>query len=340
MGESNGFVATMKKLRKGEQFSLSVTLVIVFILMSILNGQKFLTLGNISAMTYQLPIIGLLAIGMMIAELSGGINLSLVANANFNGVVLYLVLSRLTHGDMGSANGFQLAIALIVGLVACVLIGLFNGVMIAKLHIPALLVTLGTMTLLQGASLVITEGYTVSGFPDSLTFIGNGTVGGIPMPLILFVAVVIATHFILNRSVYGKKLYMTGANQVAAKYSNVNTEKVIIVEYILSACFAYFCSLVMIGQMNSVKANYYESYLLIAVLASFLGGVNPNGGVGKLSGMVIASIILQMISTGLNLMRLDPFMVTAMWGAIIILVLFGKELLQKLRRRTPAEIAS
>jgi simple sugar transport system permease protein len=88
---------------------------------------------------------------------------------------------------------------------------------------------------------------------------------------------------------------------------------------------AIFTSLVMIGQMNSVKANYAESYLLVAILASFLGGVDPNGGFGKLSGMVLATVILQLISTGLNLMRLDPFMITAMWGAIIIVILVVKE---------------
>jgi simple sugar transport system permease protein len=124
---------------------------------------------------------------------------------------------------------------------------------------------------------------------------------------------------------------MTGANPVAARYSNVNTVKVVVIEYVLSALFSFFASMVMIGQMNSVKANYYESYVLIAVLASFLGGVNPNGGFGKISGTVIAAIILQVINTGLNLLRLDPFMVTAMWGAIIILVSFGREFAEKVK---------
>ena len=118
---------------------------------------------------------------------------------------------------------------------------------------------------------------------------------------------------------------MTGANQKAARFSDVNVSRVIVQEYIFSACFASLTSLVMIGQMNSVKANYMESYLLVAILASFLGGVDPAGGFGKLSGMVLAAIILQLISTGLNLMRLDPFMITAMWGAIIIIILVVKE---------------
>jgi simple sugar transport system permease protein len=276
-------------------------------------------------MAYQLPLIGLLSIGMMVAELSGGINLSIIANANFNGIIIALVLNALTGGHMGEAGIFYIFIAILAGLIGSVIVGLFNGLLITKLNIPAILATLGTMTLFQGINLVLSKGYTISGFPDALNFLGNGTVAGIPMSIVIFIVVVIITGFILDRSSYGRKLYMTGANQKAARFSNINVSRVIILEYILSACFASVTSIIMIGQMNSVKANYAESYLLVAILASFLGGVDPAGGFGKLSGMVLAAVILQLISTGLNLMRLDPFMITAMWGAIIIIILVVKE---------------
>jgi len=320
------------RIKKNEHFSLYVTLIIVYLLMGILNGSRFFSFRNLTAMMYQMPMIGLLAIGMLISELTGGINLSLVSLANFNGVLIYELLKAFTQGNVGSAHGGQVFIALVVSCIACMVVGLLNGALTAMLQIPALLVTLGTMTLLQGLSLVITKGYTLSGFPDNLTFFGTGTVLGIPMSLILFVVIVFITHIILDRTVYGKQLYMTGANPVAARYSNVNTVKVVVIEYVLSALFSFFASMVMIGQMNSVKANYYESYVLIAVLASFLGGVNPNGGFGKIGGTVIAAIILQVINTGLNLLRLDPFMVTAMWGAIIILVSFGREFAEKIKK--------
>ncbi|MGI6433547.1 MAG: ABC transporter permease [Sphaerochaetaceae bacterium] len=318
------------KTRKSEQFSLAVTLIVVFLLLWLLNGPKFISVRNLRNMSYQLPIIGLLAIGMMISELSGGINLSIIANANLNGVIIYLVLNGITGGAMGSANIVQIIIAILVGFGTSTLIGLFNGLLIAKLNIPAILTTLGSMTLLQGINLVLTKGYTISGFPNALIFIGNGSVGGLPVPIIVFLIVVIIAHFVLNKSAFGLRLYMTGANRIACNYSNVNTTKVIVWEYILSAWFASVTSLIMIGQLNSVKANYAESYLLVAVLASFLGGVDPNGGSGRLSGMVLAAIILQLISSGLNLLRLDPFMITAMWGAIIIFLLFGRDVFKKL----------
>jgi simple sugar transport system permease protein len=326
MEKPNALMRYLARPRKGQQFSLVVTLILVYALMAATGGARFISLYNLSSMAYQLPLIGLLSIGMMISELSGGINLSIIANTNFNGIVIYLVLNFLTGGSMAEANLPCIAAAVLAGFAASALIGVLNGLLITKLNIPAILATLGTMTLFQGINLVLTKGYTISGFPEQLIFIGNGTLAGIPVPIILFIIVVIITHFILNRSSFGMKLYMTGANQKASRFSNVNVSRVIILEYVLSACFASLTSLVMIGQMNSVKANYAESYLLVAILASFLGGVDPAGGFGRLSGMVLAAVILQLISTGLNLMRLDPFMITAMWGAIIIIILVVKEI--------------
>lgn len=326
-----------KRMRESEFFSLLITIVAIFLFMFLLNGSKFLSFRNLTTMMYQMPTIGFMAIGMLIAELTGGINLSIVAAANFNGIIIHVVLKTLTNGNAANSGNVPVYIALFIGLLACILIGIINGVLIAKLKIPALLVTLGMSTLLQGLSILITMGYTLSGFPKQITWFGVGEILGIPMSIILFILVVIGLHFILDRTVYGKKLYMTGANPEAARFSNVNTDKVIIIEYVLSAFLSFCASMVMIGQMNSVKADYYESYVLIAVLATFLGGVSPNGGFGKLFGTVMASIILQLISTGLNLKRFDPYLVTAIWGSIIIIVLFGREIsnkiIQKFKRR-------
>jgi len=318
------------RMRESEFFSLLITIVAIFLFMFLLNGSKFLSYRNLSTMMYQMPTIGFMAIGMLISELTGGINLSIVAAANFNGIVIHVMLKALTYSNTANANNGQVIIALLIGLSACILIGFINGLLIAKLRIPALLVTLGMSTFLQGLSILITRGYTLSGFPEQITWFGVGELLGIPVSIILFIVVVILLHFVLDRTVYGKQLYMTGANPEAARFSNVNTDKVIIIEYMLSALLSFFASMVMIGQMNSVKADYYESYVLIAVLATFLGGVSPNGGFGKLFGTVMASIILQLISTGLNLKRFDPYLVTAIWGSIIIVVLFGREISNKI----------
>jgi Ribose/xylose/arabinose/galactoside ABC-type transport systems, permease components len=316
-----------------ENLALYITLVAVFLLMWYLNGGKFFSGRNIGSMAYQLPIVGLLSVGMMIAMLTGGINLSIIANTNLNGIIIWLVLeSIMGKGHMKEAGIFPIILAVLAGFAVSAVVGFVNGYLISKFEIPDILVTLGTMTLIGGVNVVLTRGSTITGFPAALNFIGNGKIGPVPFPIILFLVAVVATSIILNRTRFGFSLYMMGANPVAAKYSSVSLVKITIMQYMFSAFFASLTSLVMIGQLNSVKANYAESYLLVAVLASFFGGVDPNGGFGKIGGVLAATIILQFISSGLNLLRMDPFMITAMWGAIVILVIFAKAAAGKIRR--------
>ncbi|HVO40816.1 MAG TPA: ABC transporter permease [Spirochaetia bacterium] len=311
----------MKGMRRAStERSLLIILVGIVILMTILNPKRFPTVRNLISMSYQLPIIAFLSIGMMITMLSGGINLAIVATANFTGIVTVLFLKAMAGAGAADAGvGVALA-AMAGGLVAALLVGALMGYLIAWIEVPAILATLGVLTLLGGVNVVITRGYTLSGFPAFLLGIGNGTLWGIPMPFLILIVVCLILAVILNRTVFGVSLYLLGSNPVAARFSNINVRSVLMREYILSAFFSALTAFIMMGQLNSVKANYAESFLLVSVLACFLGGVDPFGGAGKLSGMVLAVVILQLISTGVNLLRMDPFFIQAMWGFIIIVL--------------------
>ncbi|MCL2000597.1 MAG: ABC transporter permease [Planctomycetes bacterium] len=319
--------------------SLFLTMVLVFLFMYALNGRKFIDRHNLTSMTYQLPIIGLLAVGMMFTMLTRYINLSIVANANLNGLIIWLVLDRFTAGSPGQmrdAAVWQVAVAIACGLGVSIMLGIFHGLMVAWLRIPALLCTLGTMTFITGVNEAVSRGYTISGFPASLTGIGNGRFSlfglmDVPIPIVIFMASVLVAYYLLRHTRLGFSIYMIGANETAARFSGINVVKVNIIQYVISAIFASLTSIIMIGQLNSIKANYYESYVLVAVLSCFLGGVDPKGGFGHLSGVVIATIILQFMSSGLTLMRLDPFMITIMWGGIVILLIFGRAFMNHLR---------
>jgi simple sugar transport system permease protein len=297
-----------------------IILVAILVLMSALNPRRFPTLGNLISMSYQLPVIAFLAIGMMVTMLSGGINLAIVATANFTGIVTALLLKAMAGAAAPEAPIWISLAAMGGGLVAALLVGAAMGWLIAYVEVPAILASLGVMTLLNGVNVVVTRGYTLSGFPPFVLGIGNGTVLGIPIPILILVVVCLLLAVLLNRTVFGVSLYLLGSNPVAAKYSNVSVRSVLVREYILSAFFSAVTAFIMMGQLNSVKANYAESYLLVAVLACFLGGVDPFGGGGKLSGMVLSVVVLQLVSTGVNLLRMDPFFVRAMWGFIIIVL--------------------
>ncbi|NIY46277.1 ABC transporter permease [Cedecea colo] len=320
-----------------ENLSLYLVLIGVFSLMFLLNGARFVHPQNLVSMAYQLPIVGLLAIGMMISMLSGGINLSIIATANFNGIIIAICLKYFTHDNMSISSHSVIILAVVIGLLSCLFIGVINGLLISLLKIPDILITLGTMTLISGISVVLTKGYTLSGFPPALLNIGNGNTLGLPNALLLFLLASIIASIILNKTRFGFSLYMMGSNPTATQYSGISLIKVSILQYALSSVFAVLTSLIMMGQLNSVKAGYADSYLLVAVLAAFLGKVSPFGGFGRVSGVVLAVIILQIISSGLNLMRLDPFMITATWGALVIFIVVFRGIATQLKKRVFAK---
>lgn len=302
--------------------SLYIILAAIVVFMAVLNPSRFFAIGNFISMAYQIPIIAFLSFGSMIAFLTGGINLAIISTTNFTGIVTILMLRAMVGMEAtAEASVFTSVVALAVGLAAALAIGAVCGIFIAYLEIPAFLVTLGVGTLLNGVNILVTKGYTLTGFPQFILDIGNGLLWGIPIPFIIFIVVSLVLSFLLSRTTFGVNLYLVGSNPVAAKYSNIDVRSVYIRQYMLSSLLAALTSFVMMGQLNSVKANYAESYLLVSVLACFLGGVDPNGGFGTTGGMVLSIIILQMVSTGVNLLRLDPYLTQAMWGLIIILLL-------------------
>ena len=316
--------------------SLYAILILIVVIMIILNPTRFPTIANFRSMAYQLPLLAFLSLGMMIPILSGGINLGIVATANFTGIITALTLRSLTGGNPTEASGLLVIISMAMGILAAMGAGLLSGFLTGYLRVPDMLATLGTMTLLNGVNIVLTKGYTLTGFPKSLITIGNGLFLGIPIPFYIFVIFTFILHIILDKTIFGYSLYMLGSNYTAAKFSNIDTKSIILKGFLLSSLFSAITAFIMIGQLNSVKANYAESYLLVAILACFLGGVDPSGGVGKVSGMVVSVVILQVISSGVNLLRMDPFFIKAMWGFIIIAVLAINYFNEKVKSRKKA----
>ncbi len=305
------------KIKKNELTVLTAIMAAVLVLMVLLNPGSFLTIGNLQGMAFQLPELGILTLGMMVVMITGGINLSIIATANMAGITAAMLLK----GMEGSPAGAALLAAAAAGLVVAALIGLLNGVLVAYIGITPILATLGTMTLFNGIAIVVTKGYVISGFSDPVLFIGNGTLLAVPFPLILFALAAFIMAVILKKSRTGFNMYMLGSNAVAAKFSGVSNAKVLIMTYLISGLYSGAAALVMISRFNSAKSGYGNSYLLVTILASVLGGVSSEGGFGKVSGVVMALITLQLLSSGFNLLRVSSFMTTAIWGFIMIAVM-------------------
>jgi simple sugar transport system permease protein len=295
---------------------LGVIIVALAVLFGALNPRQFLSFNNLQSMAFQIPELGILSLGMMITMLSGGINLSLVANANLLSVVTMILFGQGTGHALHVGLGIIPSLA--IGVACAVAVGLLNGFLVAFIDVSPILATLGTMTFVSGVNILLTKGYTFSGVPPLILFAGNGTLWGIPVPLLLFALCALIMALIINKTTLGYSIYMYGSNPHATRYSGIDNRSVVMMVYVISSLYAVLAAVIMMGRFNSAKADYGESYLLITVLAGVLGGVDPSGGFGKLLGVVLALIILQIISSGLNLLMVDPNLSLVIWGGILI----------------------
>lgn len=302
----------------------------------VLPGNKFLHLSNFQSMAFQVPELGILAIGMMIPMLSGGINLSIIATANMTAITTAVLLTHfIKDGATGVGPAIIMVLAVAAGLVIAVLIGVLNGLIIAYIRVSPILATLGTMTLIEGLNVALTKGDVISGFPPPILFIGNGTIFGIPMPVLVFATCAGVVALLLNRSAFGVSVYMLGSNEKATLFAGIATKTVQMKIYMLSGLLCGIAAIIMIARFNSANAGYASSYLLVTILAAVLGGVNPDGGFGKMLGLVLALIVLQVISSGLNLLGFSTHLTIALWGAILILVISLHQIRHWLSRESP-----
>ena len=313
--------------RGSHNITLFIILVAVTILISISLPSKFLTLINFQSMTVQFPEFGLLALAMMLAMLTGGIDLSVVSVANLSGVVAALILSKVTGLPIGSV--ILLAILAAVGTSA--VCGLFNGALISFIGVPPILATLGTQGLFLGIAIVITKGYSILGFPEEFLFIGTGEVLLLPMPLILFIIVSLIVAFILRKTRQGFYMRMLGSNPTVSRFSGVNNRMVLLKTYLMAGILAGVAAVVMISRVNSMRPGYGYAYLLQAVLVVILGGTDPKGGFGTVLGVVMAILMLQVIQSGSNILAFTPFFKKFIWGLMLLLVMVINFFLNRIR---------
>ena len=292
--------------------------VVVLVAMLILNPSGYYSALNIRSMFYLFPEYGVLTFGMMLCMISGGIDLSLVGIANLSGVVAAYTMVHMGGTEAG-AGVILLAIA--VALLVGVLCGCFNGFLIGYVKIPPMLVTLCGLQLYTGLAMVITTGPGITGLPQSYISIANGTFAGIPFTLPIFAITTLAVAFILKSTTYGQKVYFLGSNAEASRYSGINNLKVIITTYMISGVLGSLSGILSSSHYGSGKSNYNTSYTLLSLLIVVLGGVHPDGGKGKVIGVTLAIILLQLISSAFSILRIDTVITDLVYGAILIIAL-------------------
>lgn len=292
-------------------------LIAVMVVFSIASPQ-FLSRATFGSVASQLPELGLLTLAMLLPVLTGGLNLAITFTANMAGLCVAWVLQQNGGADAGPM-AFVLGAALGIGVGA--LTGVVMGLVIAYTRAHPILVSLSMMIFVRGLGEFLTRGGDVSGFPGFVQYLGHGSIFGLPIPLLIFIGCVLIWHVLLTRMKLGFNTYMIGSNIEAARYSGVNTRKVLILVYMLSGAMCAIAGIIMAARFNSVRVGHGESYLLITVLACFLGGVNPFGGFGRVIPVFVALVVLQLLASGLNLVGANQHLATAVWGILLITVM-------------------
>ncbi|MBB4266486.1 ABC transporter permease [Roseospira visakhapatnamensis] len=300
---------------------LIVMTVVIFIVMAALSPDKFLRYYNFESITYIFPELGLLSIAMMIAMLTGGIDLSVVGIANLSGIMAGVFFHAVLK-DAGVEGGVMVVglgvvLALSVGAVA----GALNGFLITRFRITPILATLGTGQVFVGLALVLTGGPAIVGFPETWAFIGNGKILGVAVPFVLFLLIAGLMTFVLSRTTLGVNLMLIGSNPRAAVFAGIQKSRMIFYSYMMTGVLASAAGIILSGRTNAAKSDYGTSYLLQAVLIAVLGGTNPAGGRGTVIGVGIAVVALMLLSSGFQILRFSNHLIDFIWGAFLLLVI-------------------
>ncbi len=228
--------------------------------------------------------------------------------------------------------GWNMWLAIFVSLLASTLIGLVNGVAVANLNMPALIVTFATQTIFEGLAYIICGGIPIFGFSDAFSFIGQGYIGAIPSPVVLLIIAFLVGGFILVKSYFGRYIYAVGGNEEAAELSGIQVKKIKYLVYALSGLFAGIAGIVMLSRTNSGQPTAGKGYEFDVITAVVLGGVSVNGGAGKISNVIAGVLIIGMLGNGMVLLNVSSYVQMVVKG-LILAIAVGFDCYQKLSLR-------
>ncbi len=283
--------------------------VVLFIIFSILS-PAFLNVSNVLNITRQISFRGIAAVGMMMIILTGGIDLSIGSTIELINVFCPMLMVKL---------GLSPILAIFASFGVAFLIGLCNGLLVAKVKIPPMIATMALMNIGYGAAYLVTGGQPVFGFPDSFAAFGQGYIGILPTPTIIMFLMFLIGGFVLKKTVFGRSLYAIGGNEEAARLSGVNVDRVKIIAYVMNSLFTCVAGLLMLSRLMSGTPNTGRGFEFEVITAVVLGGVSISGGYGRLFSVVFGVFIIGVLNNGLTLLGLDTYWQYVMNGIVLVL---------------------
>jgi len=302
-------------IRRSTVFYPLVGLVVVCVVMTFAS-DTFLSAGNITNILRQVSINAIIAVGMTLVILTGGIDLSVGAVMALSGTLAAGLMAGGINGGIG------ILVCLGVGLG----FGLANGAFVAYAKMPPIIVTLATMGIARGLALIYTGGYPISGLPTWMRFFGAGSVLGVQTPIVVMIVVYVVGWVLLERTPFGRYVYAIGGNETATRLSGVRVSPTKLIVYGLSGLASAIAAVVLTSRLMSGQPGAGEGFELDAIAAVVLGGTSIAGGRGSLIGTLLGALLLGVLNNGLNMVGVNPYVQTVVKGGIILLAIYiGRE---------------
>lgn len=304
----NAKPSVLKKVFKTKEIGIFLILIVLSILIEIAN-PIFLTYNNIMDVFRNTSFTLIMAIGMTFVLIAKGLDLSVGSNFALSGLVAALIMFE---------NEPMIPVAIIAGLACGALIGAVNATCVVFLKIPAMIATLGTMYMARGLVLVITKGSPVYPLPKVFSGFGKGSVAGVPYVVIIVLILALIAHFILKCTTYGRKVYAIGGNPETAKFAGINVTRTTFSVYVICGFCAALSGILTAARMGSGQPSVGDGMEMTVITAVIIGGTSLNGGAGTILGTVLGALLMNVLSSGMNLVGVSAYWQKFVTGLIIV----------------------
>ncbi|HAX53491.1 ABC transporter permease [Muricomes intestini] len=305
------------------KYNLAILLV-VFILISAILSPNFLTLGNFLNLLQQASIPGIVAIGMTLVILLGGIDLSVGSVLAFSGMIASIIVEKM------NGSGASILLGCLAGIAVGTAMGLLTGVLIARFNLPDFIASLAMMEIGRGAALLTTSGNPVFGLGDAFHILGGGFLfGRVAISGLFWIILTAIFAFMLKYSIFGRSLFAIGGNREAAMLSGIKTKRNYALTYMISGLLSGFAGVLTASWMSTGQPTAGNGYELDAIAASVIGGASLSGGIGSIGGTFGGVFLLQIITNIFNLVGLPSYYQRIAKGAIIIFALLLNQFVSK-----------
>ena len=305
---------TNNSKRKISQGTSTILFLVLFIAVfgAILSfaTPNFLTSYNIGIIVKQMAFIGVAALGQTLVLILGGIDLSIGSTACLGGIFFALAMTKANMNPV---------IAIILCVLAGCAMGWINGLFITKLKLHPFIVTLAASNIQAGLVLVITQGFTVSGISGPVLTLGQGMVGSVPVPTLVFLLLAVILWYVLQFTPLGREWFAIGGNEAASKLVGIRVESRKRLVYLLSGGFSAFAGIMVACRYNSGQPTIGETWVMSTITAAVIGGTSMAGGVGSVLGTVVGSLLIQLLSNSIVMLNISQYWEKAVIGAVVLL---------------------